>query len=221
MNVLVIDVGGTNVKVLATGREESIKIASGQTMNAEKMATDVLLAVDGWGFDVVSIGYPGPIVQGNPALEPHNLAPGWVGFDYAGRFGKPVRIVNDAAMQALGSYEGGRMLFLGLGTGLGSALVLDNVVAPLELAHLPYRKGRTFEDYVGLRGLKRLGKKKWRKFVADVVSRLKDALIADYVVLGGGNAHNLTRLPQGCRMGDNNNAFLGGFRLWDEGISHA
>jgi polyphosphate glucokinase len=221
MNVLVIDVGGTNVKVLGTGRDEPVKITSGPTMDAEKMATDVLAAVDGWGFDVVSIGYPGPVVQGNPALEPHNLAPGWVGFDYAGRFGKPVRIVNDAAMQALGSYEGGRMLFLGLGTGLGSALVLDNVVAPLELAHLPYRKGRTFEDYVGLRGLDRLGKKKWRKFVSDVVSRLKNALIADYVVLGGGNARLLTRLPQGCRMGDNNNAFLGGFRLWDESVSHA
>jgi polyphosphate glucokinase len=221
MNVLVIDVGGTSVKVLATGREEPVKVPSGPTMDAEKMATDVLLAVGGWDFDAVSIGYPGPVVQGNPALEPHNLAPGWVGFDYSGRFGKPVRIVNDAAMQALGSYEGGRMLFLGLGTGLGSALVLDNVVAPLELAHLPYRKGRTFEDYVGLRGLNRLGKKKWRKFVADVVSRLKNALIADYVVLGGGNARLLTRLPQGCRMGDNNNAFLGGFRLWDEDVSHA
>lgn len=221
MNVLVIDVGGTNVKVLATGRDEPVKIPSGTAMTADKMVDDVLVAVDGWGFDVVSIGYPGPVVQGNPALEPHNLAPGWVGFDYSGKFGKPVRIVNDAAMQALGSYEGGRMLFLGLGTGLGSALVLDNVVAPLELAHLPYRKGRTFEDYVGLRGLKRLGKKKWRKFVADVVSRLKNALIADYVVLGGGNARNLTRLPQGCRMGDNNNAFLGGFRLWDEDVSHA
>jgi polyphosphate glucokinase len=221
MGVLVIDVGGTNVKVLAEGREEPVKIPSGPSMSAAAMAEEVLRAVDGWQFDAVTIGYPGPVVQGKPLLEPHNLAPGWVGFDYAARFGKPVKVINDAAMQALGSYEGGRMLFLGLGTGLGSAMVIDNVVAPMELAHLPYKKGRTFEDYVGLRGLRRLGKKKWRKAVADVVSRLKNALVADYVVIGGGNSRNLERLPQGCRLGDNSNAFLGGFRLWQEHISES
>lgn len=220
MNILTVDVGGTHVKVLATGQTEPIKIPSGPSMDAERMTKEVLEATRHWEYDAVSIGYPGPVVQGNPALEPRNLAPGWVGFDFAGKFGKPVRIINDAAMQALGSYEGGRMLFLGLGTGLGSALIVENVVAPMELAHLPYRKGRTFEDYVGLRGLKRLGKKKWRISVHDVTQRLKNAMVADYVILGGGNARVLKRLPPGCRLGNNENAFLGGFRLWDENVSH-
>ena len=216
MNILAIDVGGTHVKLLATGQTEPIKIVSGPEMDAERMTKDVLEATQHWEFDVVSIGYPGPVVQGNPALEPRNLAPGWVGFDFNGKFGKPVQIINDAAMQALGSYEGGRMLFLGLGTGLGSALIIENVVAPMELAHLPYRKGRSFEDYVGLRGLKRLGKKKWRLAVLDVSQRLKNAMVADYVILGGGNARIIKRLPPGCRLGNNENAFLGGYRLWDE-----
>lgn len=162
------------------------------------------------------MGYPGPVVNGKLLMEPRNLAAGWVGFDFEGAFGKPTRIINDAAMQALGSYEGGRMLFLGLGTGLGSTLILDGVVAPLELAHLPYRKGKTFEDYVGQRGYERLGKNKWSKHVEVVVHKLKAALVADYVVLGGGNARKLKVLPEGARMGDNRNAFLGGFRLWEK-----
>ncbi len=216
MKVLAIDIGGTNVKILAPGQAESIKIPSGLEMTAELMAQKVLDAAASWDYEAVSIGYPGPVINGKPALEPKNLAPGWVGFDYAGRFGKPTKVINDAAMQALGSYEGGRMLFLGLGTGLGSAMVVERVLVPLELAHLPYRKERTFEDYVGIRGLKRCGKKKWATNVEDVVARLKAALVADYVVLGGGNVKNLDKLPPGCRMGDNSNAFTGGFRLWGD-----
>jgi predicted NBD/HSP70 family sugar kinase len=216
MKVLVIDVGGTNVKVLATGRKEPRKIASGPTLTASQMVEAVLMATEDWKYEAISIGYPGPILQGRPALEPHNLGPGWVSFDYEGSFGKPVKLSNDAAMQALGSYTGGAMLFLGLGTGLGSALVRDKMVAPLELAHLPYRKGRTFEDYVGLRGLQRLGKKKWRKAVDDVVTRLKAAMVTDSVVLGGGNAKKLKNLPSGARLGDNHNAFIGGFRMWED-----
>jgi polyphosphate glucokinase len=216
MKVLVIDVGGTNVKILATGQEEVRKIPSGKDMTAAMMVDAVMKAATGWDYDVVSIGYPGPVVMGKPLLEPKNLAPGWVGYDFEKHFGKPVKVINDAAMQALGSYEGGRMLFLGLGTGLGSALIIDRVVAPLELAHLPYRKGRTFEDYVGERGLERLGKRKWRRAVKDVVMRLKAALVADYVVIGGGNVKNLKSLPPGARAGDNSKAFIGGFRLWED-----
>jgi predicted NBD/HSP70 family sugar kinase len=215
-NVLVIDVGGTNVKVLPNGAKQPTKIPSGVKMTPTMMVDEVLKAV-GKKYSAVSIGYPGPVVHGAPAVEPHNLAPGWVGFDYKKAFGAPVRIVNDAAMQALGSYEGGRMLFLGLGTGLGSALIVDGVLAPMELAHLPYKKGRTFEDYVGLRGLERLGKKKWRLAVLDVVARLKAALVADYVVLGGGNSKQLKELPRDVRLGDNANAFRGGTRLWKDG----
>jgi polyphosphate glucokinase len=215
MKVLVIDVGGTNVKILATGQAEVRKIPSGPQLTAQQMVADVQQAAQGWEYDVVSIGYPGPVVQDSPLLEPRNLGRGWVGFDFATEFGRPVKIINDAAMQALGSYEGGRMLFLGLGTGLGSALIINNVIAPLELAHLPYRKGRTFEDHVGLRGLRRLGKKKWRRAVEDVVARLKAALVADYVVLGGGNVKHLKHLPPGARLGANKNAFAGGFRLWE------
>src|SRR5258708_4930549 len=216
MKVLVIDVGGSKVKVLATGRREPRKIASGPTLTAAQMAEAVLMATEDWKYEAVSIGYPGPILQGRPALEPHNLGPGWVAFDYEGAFNKPVKLINDAAMQALGSYSGGAMLFLGLGTGLGSALVRDKMVAPLELAHLPYKKGRTFEDYVGLRGLQRLGKKKWRKTVEDVVTRLKAALVADSVVLGGGNSKKLKNLPTGARLDDNHNTFIDGFRLWGD-----
>ncbi len=221
MKTLVIDVGGTNIKLLATGRQEVLKIPSGPSVTADEMVRDVLAATRDWDYQVVSIGYPGPVVDGKPLREPYNLGKGWIDLDYQGRFGRPVRLINDAAMQALGSYQGGRMLFLGLGTGLGSAMVIGKTVMPLELAHLPYRKGRTFEDYVGLRGLKRRGKKKWHRAVADVAQRLKAAMVADYVVLGGGNAKRMRRLPPDTRLGDNRNAFLGGFRLWGEDISVA
>jgi len=214
MNVLAIDVGGTHVKIKMKDTEE-VKIPSGPTLTARQMAADVVHAAKDWQFDTVSIGYPGPVVHGKPAQEPHNLGPGWVGYDYDTHFGKPVKITNDAAMQALGSYEGGRMLFLGLGTGLGSALILDKVLAPLELAHLPYRKGGTYEDYLGVRGLLRRGKKKWREAVFDVVARLKAALVVDYVILGGGNVRKLKELPPGSRRGDNTHAFIGGYRLWE------
>ncbi len=214
MNVLVIDVGGTNIKVLVTGQKVPVKIPSGPKMTAQRMAADVRKATAGWKYDAVSIGYPGPVLHNQPVLEPHNLARGWVGFNFKKAFGRPVKVVNDAAMQALGSYQGGRMLFLGLGTGLGTAFIVDGVLEPMELAHLPYKKGRTYEDYVGANGLKRLGKKKWRRSVFKVVEQLKNALEAEYVVLGGGNAKLLQKLPPGARRGDNANAFPGGFRLW-------
>jgi polyphosphate glucokinase len=220
MKTLVIDIGGTNIKMLATGQEMERKFPSGPRMTALQMVENVKRATVDWEYDGVSIGYPGPVIHDKLALEPRNLAPGWVDFDFAAAFGKPVKLINDAAMQALGSYEGGRMLFLGLGTGLGSALIVDGVIAPLELAHLPYRKCRTFEDYVGLRGLLRLGKKKWTKAVADVAARLQAAMVADSVVLGGGNAKKLKRLPTGARLGLNTNAFVGGFRLWDPHARH-
>lgn len=212
--VLVIDVGGTNVKVRTANLAEPVKIPSGPTMTPTLMVEAVHKALNGVAYTGVSIGYPGPVVNGKPAAEPHNLAPGWVGYDYSGAFTAPVKIINDAAMQALGSYEGGRMLFLGLGTGLGSALIVDNVLAPLELAHLPYKKEKTFEDYVGLRGLEHSGKKKWREDVLDVVVRLKAALVVDYVVLGGGNAKQMKELPREVRLGDNANAFRGGLRMF-------
>jgi polyphosphate glucokinase len=216
MNILVIDVGGTNVKVLATGQDQPRKIPSGPTMTAAQMVTEVQQATADWDYDRVSIGYPGFVYHDHPVCEPYNLAPGWVGFDFAQAFGRPVKVINDAAMQALGSYEGGKMLFLGLGTGLGSALILDGVLEPMELAHLHYRKGRSYEDYLGLRGLRRLGKKKWRRHVFAVVEQLKTALQADYVVLGGGNARLLNELPPDTRLGANANAFQGGFRLWEK-----
>ena len=216
LKVLVIDVGGTHVKVLASGHKRHLEIPSGPDMTAKKMVDEVRKATAGWKYDAVSIGYPGPVLHGRPLSEPHNLGRGWVGFDFRKAFGRPVKIINDAAMQALGSYRRGRMLFLGLGTGLGSALIVDGVLEPMELAHLPYKKGRTYEDYVGLAGLKRLGKKKWRRHVVDVVKQLKTALQADYVVLGGGNARLLKKLPPGVQLGDNANAFRGGFRLWTE-----
>ena len=218
MKTLVIDVGGTHIKLLATGRQDVGKIPSGPEMTADGMVRAVLGATHDWDYEVVSIGYPGPVVDGRPLREPYNLGKGWVDFNYQDRLGRPVRLLNDAAMQALGSYQGGRMLFLGLGTGLGSAMVIGKTVVPLELAHLPYRKGRTFEDYAGLRGLERLGKKKWRRAVADVVGRLKAAMAADYVMLGGGNAKRIRSLPPDTRLGDNRNAFLGGFRLWEEDV---
>jgi hypothetical protein len=216
MKILVIDIGGTHVKVLATGHKEPVIIPSGPKMTPKKMVEAVKKQTKGWQYSAVSIGYPGIVVHGRPVHEPHNLGRGWVGFDFRKAFRVPVRMINDAAMQALGSYKGGRMLFLGLGTGLGSALIVDGVVEPLELAHLPYKKGKTYEDYLGLAGLKRLGKKKWRHHVIDVVKRLKTALQAEYVVLGGGNARLLRQLPKGVCLGDNRQAFLGGFRLWKE-----
>ncbi len=212
--VLVLDIGGTHVKALSTGHRRHAEISSGPALTPRKMVAALRKAVAGWKYDAVSIGYPGPVLHGRPVAEPHNLGHGWVGFDFRKAFGRPVKIINDAAMQALGSYRGGRMLFLGLGTGLGSALIVDGVLEPMELAHLPYKKDRTYEDYVGLAGLKRFGKKKWRRHVADVVEQLKTALQADYVVIGGGNARLLKRLPPGSRLGDNVNAFSGGFRLW-------
>lgn len=216
MRVLAIDVGGTHVKILATGQKEKRAIDSGPTLTARQMVAGVKKLAAGWAYEVVSIGFPGPVMHNRPVFEPHNLGRGWVGFDFEKAFGKPVRIINDAGMQALGSYKGGRMLFLGLGTGLGSAMVIDGLVEPMELAHLPYKKGRTFEDYVGLRGLKRLGKAKWRKEVARVVERFRVALLPEYVILGGGNAKKLKDLPKRCELGDNANAFVGGFRLWEE-----
>jgi polyphosphate glucokinase len=214
MNVLVIDIGGTHVKILATGQQEPRKFASGPSMTPDGMVAGVKDLARDWKYEAVSIGYPGPVGHGHPIAEPHNLAPGWVGFDFEAAFGVPVKLINDAAMQALGSYRGGKMLFLGLGTGLGSSLVVEGIIEPMELGHLPYRKG-TYEDYVGLRGLERFGKKKWRKLVADVIERLRAALEPDDVVLGGGNVKNLKEMPEGCRTGDNANAFIGGFRLWE------
>jgi polyphosphate glucokinase len=216
MKILVIDVGGTHVKLLATGHKNRLEIPSGPTMTGKKMAATVRKATAGWKFDVVSIGYPGPVVHGRPISEPHNLGRGWVGFNFKKAFGRPVKIINDAAMQALGSYRGGRMLFLGLGTGLGAALMIDNILEPMELAHLPYKKGRTYEDYLGLAGLERFGKKKWRRQVADVVGKFKNALQVDYVVLGGGNAKLIKKFPTGAIPGDNANSFRGGYRLWTE-----
>jgi polyphosphate glucokinase len=213
-NILVIDVGGNNVKLLDQRRDDLVKIPSGPQMTAREMVTQVRIAAAGWNFSAVTIGYPGPVVDGRPAKEPRNLGPGWVKFDFDKALGVPVKIINDAAMQALGSYEGGRMLFLGLGTGLGSALIVEGVLAPLELAHLPYRNARTFEDYVGMRGLERLGKKRWRHHVAVVSQFLMNALVADYVVLGGGNSRFLKDLPPHMRLGQNANAFRGGLRLW-------
>ena len=215
MKILVIDVGGTNVKVLASGQRTPTKIHSGPALTPKKMVAAVRTAASGWKYNAVSIGHPGPVVDGRPMLEPHNLAPGWVGFDFRKAFGCPVKVINDAAMQALGSYQGGRMLFLGLGTGLGTTLILDGIVAPMELAHLPYKHNQTYENYVGLAGLKRLGKKKWRHHVAIIVEQLRKALQADSVVLGGGNARLLKHLPPRVRLGDNSHAIIGGFRLWE------
>jgi polyphosphate glucokinase len=216
LKVLVVDVGGTHVKLLASGQKTPVKFDSGPDLTPAKMVVAVRKAAAGWDYDAVSIGYPGPVLHGSPVSEPYNLGRGWVNFDFKKAFGRPVKLVNDAAMQALGSYKGGRMLYLGLGTGLGSAFIVDGILEPMELAHLPYKNGRTYEDYVGLHGLERLGKKKWRKHVFDVVSKLKAALQADYVVIGGGNAKLLDEVPAGAELGDNTLAFEGGFRLWKE-----
>jgi polyphosphate glucokinase len=214
LKVLVIDVGGTHVKLLMSGQKEPTKFVSGPKMTAAIMVRDVKKAIRGWKFDCISIGYPGPIINGHPLREPHNLGGGWMKMNFQKAFGHPVKIVNDAAMQALGSYKGGKMLFLGLGTGLGSAMISDGYLEPMELAHLLYKKGKTYEDYLGIRGLEKYGKKKWRREVFKVTELLKAALEADYVVLGGGNSKKLKKLPPGSRLGNNYNAFIGGFRLW-------
>ena len=215
MKVLVVDIGGTHVKLLASGRRVPVRVDSGTDLTPATMVARVQRATIDWKYDVVTIGYPGPVVAGRPAREPHNLAKGWIGFDFERAFGKPVRVVNDAAMQAVGSYDGGRMLFLGLGTGLGSALVDEGRLSPLELGHLPYREGRTFEDFLGVRGLERLGVVRWRRHVSIVAEMLRLALVADHVVLGGGNVQKLPRMPKHCRRGDNKFAFRGGMRLWE------
>lgn len=219
--ILVIDVGGTHVKVKVTGQREERKIDSGPAMTAARMVRDVKRIANDWEYDAVSIGYPGPVIHGRPVREPHNLGSGWVGFNFRKAFGCPVQVINDAAMQAIGSYKGGRMLFLGLGTGLGSAMIVDGILEPLELAHLPYKNGKTYEDYVGIRGFQRLGKKKWRRHVTDVVERLKDALGAEYVILGGGNSKEIKKLPPGAQLGDNRNAFVGGARMWKKNWKRA
>lgn len=214
MNVLSIDIGGTHVKILLNGQKEPRKAPSGHDFTPAQMVAAVKELAKGWNFDVVSIGFPAPVHNNQPVAEPFNLGPGWVGFDYEKAFGKPVKMINDAAMQALGSYKGGKMLFLGLGTGLGSAVVTDEALLPLELGHLPFRK-KTFEDYVGIRGLEKSGKNKWKKHVFEAVELLTAAILPDYVVLGGGNVKKLSQLPPACIEGENSNAFIGGFRMWE------
>lgn len=215
MNVLVIDVGGTHVKILATGQKQSREFPSGLKLTPKQMVAGVKKFAKDWKYDAVSIGYPGVVIRSRPVADPYNLGHGWAGFNFEAAFKCRVKVINDAAMQALGSYKHGKMLFLGLGTGLGSAMVIDGIVEPMELGHLPYRK-RTFEDYLGVAGRKRLGQKKWEQAVKDVIARLIAALEPQDVVLGGGNVNNLTKLPPGCRAGDNANAFVGGFRLWQK-----
>jgi polyphosphate glucokinase len=222
MKVLAIDIGGNSVKVLVSGQTEPRKFPSGPTMTPRQMVSGVLKLTEDWKYEVVSIGYPGRVRNNQPVSEPVNLGHGWIHFDYGKAFGIPVRMMNDAAMQALGSYRGGKMLFLGLGTGLGTAMIVEGIVEPMELGHLPYKK-HTYEDYVGRAGLERHGKKKWRRHVADVVARLIAALEPDDTVIGGGNVTKLATLPPRCRAGDNANAFRGGFRLWGEenGLPHS
>jgi polyphosphate glucokinase len=219
VNVLVIDIGGNNVKILASGQNESRKFPSGPTLTPKQMVAGVKKFAGDWKYDVISIGYPGMVVRNRLLAEPHNLGRGWMGFNFEAAFKRPVKVVNDAAMQALGSYKGGKMLFLGLGTGLGSAMIVGGIIEPMELAHLSYKKG-TYEDYVGERSLEKRGKKKWRRHVAEVVDCLIAALEPDDVILGGGNVKKLKVLPKGCREGDNANAFVGGFRLWEKADHH-
>ena len=214
--ILVIDVGGSHVKFRVDARGPIGKFTSGPGLGPQRMVQKVLKRAAGLRYEAVSNGYPGLVLHGRIAGEPHNLAEGWMSFDFHQAFAKPVRIVNDAAMQAIGSYRGGRMLFLGLGTGLGATLIIDGVVEPTEIAHMPYRHGRTFEDCLGERGRRRLGTRKWRRKVADVVAHLRLVLEADYVVLGGGNSARLKKLPAHARRGDNRNAFLGGVRAWHD-----
>nr|WP_225737233.1 ROK family protein [Dyella acidiphila] len=211
---MVIDIGGSHVKAMLSGNPREVEIKSDRTLTPESMIKQLKPAIRSWKYSAVSIGYPGPLLHERIARDPYNLGKGWVGFDFAKALGCPVKLINDAAMQALGSYEGGRMLFLGLGTGLGTAFIVDGLIEPMELAHLPYKKG-TFEDYVGARGLKKFGKKKWHANVVDVIKHFQAALEPDYIVLGGGNVRHLLELPEGVRRGDNHNAFAGGFRLWE------
>jgi len=220
MNVLVVDVGGTHVKILASGQKDRREFSSGHKLTAKKMVAKVRALAADWQYDVVSIGYPGPLLHQRIAVEPHNLGKGWMGFDFAAAFGRPVKLVNDAAMQALGGYRGGRMLFLGFGTGLGTTLILDGVVEPMEIGHLPYKKA-TYEDYVGARALERMGRKKWRKHAIDVIERMRAAMVPDEVLLGGGNARHLEALSEGCRLGANADAFTGGVRLWQRAACSA
>jgi polyphosphate glucokinase len=219
--ILVVDVGGTHVKLKLSTQPSPCEFKSGPELTAKTMVKRVQNLTNGWTYQVISIGYPGPVAANRPIAEPYNLGSGWTGFDFAKAFDRPVKVVNDAVMQALGSYQGGRMLFLGLGTGLGSAMIIDGVIEPMELAHLRYKKGRTFEDYLGTRGLRRLGIKKWRKHVVDVVKILSAALEPDYVVLGGGNVKKIEKLPPRARRGSNEKAFVGGIRLWQDDSSHA
>ncbi len=215
MKVLVIDVGGSHVKIMATGSSEERRMVSGPTLSGAQMVRRVKALARDWKFDRVAMGYPGVVERDRIVTEPHNLGRGWAGYDYAKAFGCPVRIVNDAAMQALGGYDGGKLLFLGFGTGLGTAMIVDDVIVPMEIAHLPYRK-KTFEDYVGQRALERSGVGKWRRRVDDVVRRLIAALQPEDVILGGGNARLIVEMPPRCRIGANSNAFPGGFRLWGQ-----
>jgi polyphosphate glucokinase len=219
--VLVVDVGGSSVKILATGQRESRSFPSGPKLTPRRMVAGVKKLAADWPYNAVSIGYPGPVLRGRPISEPYNLGRGWVGFEFAAAFDHPVKVVNDAAMQALGSYRGGKMLFLGLGTGLGTTMIVNGIIEPMELGHLPYKK-HTYEDYLGRAGLERHGKKKWRRHVADVVARLIAALEPDDTVIGGGNVRKLAALPPRSRAGDNANAFRGGFRLWgqENAVSH-
>ncbi len=216
MSVLVIDIGGTTVKCLASGHRTPVQIPSGPRLTPRVLVNDVLAATAGWQYDRISIGYPGPVRGNKPAREPWNLGAGWTGFDFAKAFGRRVRVVNDASMQALGSYAGRKMLFLGLGTGLGTTLICDGVVIPMELAHLPYRDGQSYEDFLGVAGRERLGTHAWRKHTLKVIDLFMAAFLADYVVLGGGNAQNMGELPKYVRIGSNTNAFKGGFRLWSD-----
>ncbi|MBA2409965.1 MAG: ROK family protein [Gammaproteobacteria bacterium] len=214
--VLVIDVGGTHIKFLATGEAKPREFNSGRKMTADEMTGGVLARTEDWNYDVIAVGFPGPVVRGRPVSDPPNLAKGWVGFDFEAAFERPVKIINDAAMQALGGYEGGRMLFLGLGTGLGSVMIIEGVIEAMELAHLPYKDGKTYEDFLGKRGLEKLGKKRWRHAVREVIGLFEAALRPDYTVLGGGNIHELKELPENVKLGENANAFAGGFRLWHQ-----
>ncbi|MDD5247798.1 MAG: ROK family protein [Rhodocyclaceae bacterium] len=221
MKVLVVDVGGSHVKCVATDHMSPVRFASGPLLTPDQMVQKILKLTQDWHFDAVSIGYPGVVRGGSIAREPHNLGSGWVGFDFPAAFGRPVKAINDAAMQALGGYVGGRMLFLGLGTGLGSALIVDGVVAALELGHLPHAAGGTYEDHLGEQGRKRVGNRKWRKRVKDVVADFRRAFLPDYILLGGGNVARMKRLPPHSRRGDNADAFLGGFRLWQPQSANA
>ena len=214
--VLAVDVGGSHVKVMTSKDRTKREFVSGPHLSAKAMVKGVQKLTGDWSYDVITVGYPGPVVRNRPLADPYNLGRGWTRFDFEKAFGRPTQVINDAAMQALGSYQGGRMLFLGLGTGLGSSLIIDGVIEPMELGHVPYRKGRTFEDYAGARGLKRMGLKKWRKRVADIVKDLTAAFEPDYVVLGGGNVEKLAKLPPKARRGNNSDAFEGGFKLWDK-----